>query len=166
MMVYRYDTIRREDRLFNTTGREKNPLRVKFYAKNLAYAENYKNVYNECGDVLYEAKLTTAKVSGQFFDMNKDFSKIKTYKLYIDSQISAQRRDYEKFLAQAKTAKKKKMWESAIKGLDTREAELVRSLEASEFQALSDFDLQRDLVAELKSLGFDGYQTTNEIAVF
>lgn len=47
-----------------------------------------------------------------------------------------------------------------------REDELIQLLITSEFQLLSDYDLQNDLISELRSIGYDGYTTNNEIALF
>ena len=54
----------------------------------------------------------------------------------------------------------------SIEQLKNRENELISNLISNEFQTLSDFDRQNELVAELKTLGFDGYTTNNEIAIF
>jgi len=58
------------------------------------------------------------------------------------------------------------MWANQIEQLKNRENELISNLISNEFQPLSDFDRQNELVAELKALGFDGYTTNNEIAIF
>jgi len=50
--------------------------------------------------------------------------------------------------------------------LKNSEDELIANLFRNEFQELSDFERQNELVAELKALGFDGYTTKNEIAIF
>jgi hypothetical protein len=66
----------------------------------------------------------------------------------------------------AKKASERKMWANQIDQLKKREQELISNLFANEFQPLSDFARQNDLGVELKSLGFDGYTTKNEIAIF
>jgi DNA-directed RNA polymerase specialized sigma subunit len=85
---------------------------------------------------------------------------------YIGAQIGAQMRDYTRFMNEAKKASDKKMWANQIEQLKNREQELISNLFANEFQPLSDFEIQNELVAELKALGFDGYTTKNEIAIF
>lgn len=85
---------------------------------------------------------------------------------YIASEIGAQMRDYTRFMNNAKKASERKMWANQIDQLKNREQELISNLFANEFQPLSDFARQNELVAELKSLGFDGYTTKNEIAIF
>ena len=57
-------------------------------------------------------------------------------------------------------------WAKHIDDLKDREQELILNLFCNEFQPLSDFERQNELVAELKALGFDGYTTNNEIAIF
>lgn len=58
------------------------------------------------------------------------------------------------------------MWANQIEQLKNREEELISNLFCNEFQPLSDFERQNELVAELKALGFNGYTTNNEIAIF
>ena len=167
MKGYRYNSEKREDRKFNTCGKEKNPNNIKFYASNLKYAENYKLIYNEDGEVVYECSLEVVDIKGvNLFDMAKDFKKLSTYKNYIASEIGAQRRDYTRFMNNAKKASDRKMWAKQIDDLKNREQELISNLFCNEFQPLSDFERQNELVSELKSLGFDGYTTKNEIAIF
>lgn len=167
MKAYRYNSEKREDRRFNGCGREKNPNAVKFYASNMAYADNYKFIHTEDGDVAYECTLEVVEIeNANLFDMASNFSTLDTYKKYIDSQIGLQMRDYTRFMNEAKKASERKMWEKQIADLSNRENELVSNLISNEFQPLSDFELQNDLVAELKSLGFEGYTTKNEIAIF
>jgi 8-oxo-dGTP diphosphatase len=43
---------------------------------------------------------------------------------------------------------------------------LVHNLKKEEFQQLSDYKIQNDLIKELKGLGYDGYRTKNEIAIW
>ena len=66
----------------------------------------------------------------------------------------------------AKKASERKMWAKHIDDLKDREQELISNLFCNEFQPLSDFERQNELVAELKALGFNGYATSNEIAIF
>ena len=167
MKAFRYNTEKRQDRSYNNCSSEKNPNAVNFYATNMAYAENYKYIFNEDGDVVGECTLEVVEINSvNLFEMAVDFRQLNTYKKYIDSEIGSQLRDYISFLNQAKTKAKKAIWEKNIKDLENREQELISILFSQEFQPLSDFDMQNDLVAELKSLGFDGYITKNEIALF
>jgi N-methylhydantoinase B/oxoprolinase/acetone carboxylase alpha subunit len=167
MQVYRYNTANRADRKFNTTGIEKNPNAVKFYAKSIEEAQNYRYIYNEDGDIIAECTLEVATVDGNFFDMAANFSSLNTYKKYVASIIEPQMIDYRNFLANATTAKARKMWEKNIAELEQSGiADINRTLAAMEYQQLSDYDLQNDLIAELRALGFDGYTTKNEVAIF
>ena len=52
MKAFRYNSENRSDRKYNNCGKEKNPNAVKFYASNMDYANNYKFIYNEDGDVI------------------------------------------------------------------------------------------------------------------
>lgn len=167
MQAYRYNTENRSDRRFNTCGVEKNPNAVKFYANNMAYANNYKFIYNEDGEVVQECTLEVVEIENvSLFDMNSNFKSLSTYNNYIASQIGAQMRDYTRFMNNAKKVTEKKMWAKQIEELKNRENELISTLISNEFQTLSDFELQNQLVTELKSLGFYGYTTKNEIAIF
>nr|DAE63562.1 MAG TPA: hypothetical protein [Caudoviricetes sp.] len=167
MKAFRYNAPKREDRKFNTTGMEKNPNKLNYYASNLQYAEVYKYICNEEGDVLYECELETVEIGAvNLFDMAKLYHTTGVYKTYINDKIGRQLKDYSRFLLEAKTKKDKKLWTAQIENLFSREEEIVRSLIANEFQALSDFEYQNILVAELKSKRFDGYFTANEIVLF
>lgn len=167
MKAYRYNAKNREDRKFNTTGQEKNPNRIDFYTTNLDYAENYRFVYFEDGEVNYECELVEITVSeGKFFDMTENFKTLEVYRTYIANEIGAQRRDYTRFLNEATSKKSIALWTKNLKDLENREEELTNTLVSNEFQSLSDYNYQNILINELKSLGFDGYTTTNEIAIF
>lgn len=167
MKAYRYNSQKREDRKFNTCGREKNPNALKFYATNMTYADKYKFVYNEDGDVVYECQLEVVEVENvNLFDMANNFKTLATYNNYIALQIGQQMRDYTRFMNNATKAKDRKMWANQIEALKVREQEIVSALFYKEFQQLSDFEIQNELLAELKSLGFEGYKTKNEIAIF
>ena len=98
--------------------------------------------------------------------MSNNFKSLSTYNNYIASEIGAQKRDYTRFMNNAKKASERKMWAKQIDELKNREQELISNLFCNEFQPLSDFERQNELVAELKALGFDGYTTHNEIAIF
>jgi len=167
MTGYRYNAEKRTDRMFNTCGREKNPGAVKFYATNIAYAERYKDVYNEDGELLYTCSLEVTEINDvTLFDMAANFSQLSTYKMFVTAHIAKITADYEKFIAQAKKASERKMWATKIKELANEEKNIVANLLRCEFQLLSDFELQNELVSELKAKGYDGYFTTNEIAIF
>lgn len=168
MKAYRYNAKKREDRRFNTTGREKNPNAIRFYASNMSYADDYKYIYTEDGEEAYECELEIVDIDEnvKFFNMSENFKALSTYRKYVDGKINKQLEDYTKFRDEAKKVKDRKMWESAIKNLENRENELISMLRNEEFQMLSDYEIQNDLVSELKALGFDGYKTSNEIALF
>jgi hypothetical protein len=167
MKAFRYNSENRADRKYNNCGTEKNPNAVKFYASNMAYATNYKFIYSDAGDVVAECSLEVVDVENEnIFDMAQNFKSLTTYNNYIASEIGVQMRDYNRFMNNAKKASERKMWANQIDQLKNREQELISNLFANEFQPLSDFARQNELVAELKSLGFDGYTTKNEIAIF
>jgi hypothetical protein len=167
MKAYRYNSIERSDRRFNTTGNEKNPNKVKFFAKSLEYANNYKTIFNEQGYELYDCELEVVEVNAKLFNMESNFKSLNVYRNYISELVNKELNDYRKFEAEAKSVKERKMWANQIAHtVSCREAELTNSLKTDEFQELSDFERQNDLVAELKGLGFDGYETKNEIAIF
>jgi|GEM_PF-1782175 len=167
MKAFRYNSENRADRKYNNCGMEKNPNAVKFYASNMAYADNYKFIYNEDGEVVAECALEVVEIENvNLFDMASDFKTLSTYNNYIASEIGTQMRDYTRFMNNAKKASERKMWAKNIDDLKNREQELISNLFYNEFQPLSDFTRQNELVAELKALGFDGYTTNNEIAIF
>ena len=167
MKAFRYNSENRSDRKFNNCGKEKNPNAVKFYASNMDYANNYKFIYNEDGDIVSECTLEVVEIENvNLFDMANNFKSLSTYNNYIASEIGAQMIDYTRFMNNAKKASERKMWANQIEQLKNRENELISNLISNEFQPLSDFDRQNELVAELKILGFDGYTTNNEIAIF
>ena len=167
MKAFRYNTENRADRKFNNTELEKNPNAVRFFAKTMEYAQKYQFIYDEAGEVVSECTLELVEIENvNLFDMSNNFSTLSTYKNYIQSEIGAQMRDYTRYMNNAKKARERKMWSKQIEELANREEELILTLKCQEFQTLSDFSRQNELVAELKSLGFDGYTTTNEIAIF
>ena len=167
MKAFRYNTKTRNDRKFNNCGSEKNPNAVNFYASNLNYVQNYRFVYFPDGGVNYECDLQTIEIeNNNLFDMSLNFSTLSTFKNYINSQISEQLKDFTNFMNNAKNASDRKMWAQSIEGLKNKEAELTSNLVSNEFQTLSDFENQNELVSELTSLGFSGYTTKNEIAIF
>lgn len=166
MKAYRYNTKKREDRKFNTSGREKNPNNIRFFARSLEAAEPYRIIRDEEGFEMYECELQVENTQGRFFEMERDFSSLNTYKMYIDAEIGGQLRDYTEFRNAAKTAKERKHWDKMIAELSNREAELVAALQRTNFQFLSDGELQHTLISELKAAGFDGYITRDEVAIF
>lgn len=166
MKAYRYNAKKREDRLFNTTGREKNPLKLAFYANSLENAERYKNIYDESGDVAYECELQVDEVSSNLFDMENNFEQLNSFRYFIQKDIDTMAMDFEKFLSEAKTAKQKKMWKKNIENLKFRKSELIQQLKMQNFQQLTDFEMQCKTVAEIKMLGFDGYKTSKEVVIF
>lgn len=167
MKGYRYNTNDRSDRKYNNCGMEKNPNAIKFYATNMEYADNYKYIINDDGEQVSECSLEVVEIDGvNLFNMSEDFKSLTTYQNYISEEIGRQRSDYTEFMNDAKSHKERKMWEDQIAQLDKREESLISTLVHNEFQPLSDFERQNELVDELKSLGFDGYITKNEIAIF
>lgn len=166
MKAYRYNARRRQDRQFNQCGREKNPMQVSFYATNMAYADKYRVVCNEDGEELYECELQVVDIDANLFDMDANFAQLATYDAYIDQQIGTMRADYQANLDAAKTSKDRKLWTRLIAELAGEAEQLTNNLRRIEFQTLSDFELQLSLVAELRTLGYDGYMTKNEIAIF
>lgn len=165
--AYRYNAKNRTDRNFNNCGKEKNPNAVKFYATNMAYADKYKYVYYRDGYVAYECALEVVEIANTpLFDMANGFKSLSAYQSYISNEISAQMKDYTYFLNKATKVADKKRWQNAINALSNREQELINNLIDNEFQMLSDFELQNVLIAEIKSLGYAGYFTANEIALF
>jgi hypothetical protein len=166
MKAYRYNTKKREDRKFNTSGREKNPNNIRFFARSLESAEPYRIIRDEEGFELYEGELQVEEVEGNFFDMEANFRSLDTYKNYISAEVGMQRRDYAEFRDAAKTAKDKKHWDKMIAELDNRENELIAALQKTNFQFLSDGENQSTLIPELTAAGFDGYITRDEIAIF
>ena len=168
MKAYRYNSEKRSDRRYNNCGAEKNPNAVKFYASTMDYANRYKNIYNEDGEVVAECTLEVVEVAAdaKLFDMCASFKELSTFNNFIAAEIGTQMRDYTRFMNESKNAGERKMWVKAIANLEKREDELISTLKADEFQQLSDFSRQNELVAELKAAGFDGYVTKNEIAIF
>src|SRR5690554_2065956 len=115
MKAYRYNSKSRNDRKFNTCGMEKNPNNLKFYASNLKYVENYKYVYMDCGEVLYECDLEIIEVDVEgLFDMNANFESLDTYKKHIDDVIGVMMRDYTHCLNNATKASDKKLFQGFI----------------------------------------------------
>jgi len=168
MTLYRYNARERSHRKFNNFGKEKNPNNFKFYAKNMGYAEEYKFIYSY-GEIWYECELEVKEINKDdinLFNLSENFKETKAYKKYISDEYNVRLRDYTRFLNEATDNSSRKMWEDNIKELDNLEEELTEKLKKSEFQMLSDFDLQNVLLDELKSLGFNGYETKNEIALF
>jgi len=166
-IAYRYNTIKREDRKFNTCGAEKNPLALKFYASNLTYADNYKFVYNYDGEVNYECQLETVEVEiSNLFDMDVNFASLDTYKNYVAELIGRQVAHYTEMANKAKKVSERKFWLNFIADTTKNENQVISSLKSQEFQNLSDFSNQLLLVSELKALGFSGYTTKNEIVIF
>ena len=169
MKLYRYNSKNRNDRKFNCTWTEKNPNAIKYYATNLDYAEDYRYVYFENGDINYECELETIEIKDlNLFDMNNNYSMLKSYKTYINDQINGMRPVYESILSSMKKKKDIKMWSKKVDDLNNgnTELELIKGLVYHEFQLLSDFKYQNILVSELKEMGFDGYITKNEVAIF
>lgn len=166
MIAYRYNARNRNDRKFNNCGNEKNPNAVRFYATNLDYAARYQFIHDEQGNVVYECELEVTEVNANLFDMAAGYASLAAYRQMVDAELATMHSEYSRLLAFAKTAKERKMFESLIAAIPAHEANIAMRLRSDEFQHLSDFELQNTLAAELKSMGFDGYFTKNEIAIF
>ena len=164
--VYRYNAKDRKDRHFNNCSSEKNPNMVKFYARNMDYADKYRYIYDNDGDVWYECELEVVEIEGNFFNMVENFASLSAYRNYISEKVEEMRRGYTDSRDSSKTKKDKAMFQGFLDNLANEEANLIGYLHSSEFQALSDFARQNELIAELTAMGFDGYYTDNEIAVF
>lgn len=153
MKAYRYNHSDRNLRKFNQMGEEKNPNKVRFFGKTLEYAKGYELIIDEYGDIVEVGTLEVVEVTENLFDMNTDFYELKTFVKYAEEYLSAMRdlsenNKYFTFI-----------YKDEYQGL-------VNMLRSGEFQELSDFDRQTELIAELKELGFDGYETKNEIALW
>jgi len=164
MKVYRYNCKDRLDRHFNTTGREKNPNMVKFYATSLENAEGYKYIYNRAGEVIYECQLETEDVSGiKLFDMEANAAQLTTYKNYITEKADEQRPMILKLISEEKRKSQRAYFEQSLASL---EQDIHQTLVMHQFQFLSNYERQTELINELRALGFEGYFTTKEVAVF
>jgi hypothetical protein len=155
MRAFRYNCKKREDRKFNTLGREKNPNGLKFYAKTMEYVNDYRFILDDNNEVAYECSLEIKEiVNVNLFDMESNFADLSTFNLYVDQQVNIAQINAMFF---ARVSGKKQ----ASVNVD----QIKLSAKTMDFQNLSDFDIQNDLVAELKKLGFDGYETKNEIVL-
>lgn len=170
MKVYRYNAKERSHRHFNTTGKEKNPNRVKFYARSIDYAEKYKFIYTDDGDVWYECELEEVELddNAKLFDLSSHFAETNAYKCYINDLLGKMTKDFSRYLLNAKKKRSKAMYARFLADIanGTAESEEVERLKRIEFQRLSDYQYQNVLVAELRDKGFQGYITANEIALF
>lgn len=167
MKAYRFNTEKREDRKFNTTGKEKNPLNLKFYASNLEYAKKYQFIYNEDGEIISECSLEVVEIKNvNLFDMQNNYATLQSFNNYTESQVASMRKDYTYYLNKATKKSDIKLFQGFLNGLDAEKEKIAKQIESQEFQAISDFENQLVLVAELKSLGFQGYTTRNEIVIF
>lgn len=174
----RYDVPDRTMRKFNTTGREKNPLRVEFWARNEKTADNYKDVYDIDGFNLselnkdnpnFQTTRTDGKISGKFLNLPEGYKKTKAYKDLENEWKRAYFRDAMSE-SMSKVGNTKKNQQSASKLFHSNMANLDKDISynmlADDYASLSNFDRQNILAEELKDNGFDGYVTENEIAVF
>ena len=166
MKAFRYNTKKRDDRRFNNCGREKNPLAVKFYASNMKYADNYKSVYNRFGEFEYDCELEVAEIENiNLFDMSAYYDRLTTFKNYFSACFSEQIAHMHWAIDNQKLKRDRKALEAFYVKFPVDKT-ILSSLIQNEFQQLSDFDMQLILVDELRSMGFDGYFTKNEIAIF
>lgn len=160
MKAYRYNSKNRQDRKFNNTGREKNPNALKFYGKTLEYCENYRFILDENNDVVYECELEVVETGNtNLFDMVKNFEQLNTFQVYFQNHLNV----IEANNAWSLRVEKKKPKKVNLK----KEYQNAKcSASSFDFQSLSDYEMQNILVSELKALGFDGYETSNEIVLF
>lgn len=164
MKAYRYEARNRADRKFNTCGREKNPNAVKFFASNLEYAQNYR--FATCAETgeRYECQLIEAEIAVNLFDMQSGFRTLKAFAAFKAEQERISVENAKMLIKWEKKASERKKLQNIIEnGVDLKVDAIVA---CNEFQDLSDFEFQNILVAELKEMGFDGYYTKNEIAIF
>lgn len=155
MKGFRYNCKKREDRKFNTLGREKNPNGLKFYGKTMEYVNDYRFILDQNNEVAYECSLEIKEINNiSLFDMENNFTSLSTFNLYVDQQVNIAQSN-ALFFARV----------SGKKPVSTNLDQIKLSAKTMDFQNLSDFDIQNDLVAELKNLGFDGYETKNEIVL-
>lgn len=167
MKAYRYNPKNRSHRRFNDCRKEKNPNAVKYYALSLEYAQAYKYIFTDSGDIDYECTLEVADIENlNIFNMAENYKSLATYQNYIAAAIATMLKDYTYYLKKAKKATERKIWEKRIAEIANEEKSLESNLIQNEFQALSDFDWQNELIKELRSLGFNSYKTKNEIAIF
>lgn len=156
MKGYRYNSKKREDRKFNSCGKEKNPNSLKFFGKTLEYVEDYRFIYDDNFSVIYECSLETVKITNaNLFDMESNYNSLATFKKYVNDQVKVAQSNAE-FFARVSGKRSNQV-------IDINQ--IKNSAKVMDFQALSDFEIQNDLVAELISLGFDGYETKNEIVL-
>jgi hypothetical protein len=169
MKAYRYNCKNRSDRRFNDTGKEKNPNAVKFYANNMAYADEYKYIYNRDGDIAQECTLEVVEIADdvKLFDMAANFKSLSVYKDYVAQEIEIQKEWALRWMKTEKKIREKKKMQAEFDNAEfiatDRTDGLLRSFE---FQSLSDYERQNQLIAELTAMGFEGYFTKNEIAIF
>ncbi len=84
-------------------------------------------------------------------------------------QTSTMRNGYKRELARAEAKNNKRdiaLFKGFLDGLVEEEKNITFRLKNSEFQDLSDFDIQNDLISELTDLGYNGYHTNKEVAIF
>lgn len=167
MLLYRYNC-ERSLRRFNRCGKEKNPNQFKYYSKTLEYANEYKNIYDSNGYLTHTCELEIIEIEiGKLFNMVENFRQLEVYKNYIKNDINQLIEHYTSFKANAKLKREQKRWDKLILELldGTRETQLINGLKSAEFQYLSDFENQNQLLAELKTLDYSGYETKKEVVI-
>ncbi|MFV0468661.1 MAG: hypothetical protein ACK5MK_07015 [Dysgonomonas sp.] len=134
----------------------------------MEYAENYKYLYNKKGDIIEECTLEVDEIDeSQLFDMQANYIMLDAFKNYISETVASEYQSYLNHAENADTRSKRKMFLNfANKTLKMRAKELEFYISKRQFQDISDFENQHRLVAEIKALGFSGYQTEKEVAIF
>lgn len=159
MKAFRYNAKDRKDRDFNNTGIEKNPNDLKFYGKSLEYCENYRFILDANGDVVYECNMEVVEIENKnLFDMEKNFEQLDVFQAFFQKRLNAIEEN-NAFMIRVEKRKPKKV------DLKKEYQNAKNSASLFDFQFLSDGDIQNILVSELKALGFDGYETRNEIVL-
>lgn len=166
MKVYRYNAKKREDRAFNNTGKEKNPNNISFYANSLDYAKKYETIFDKDGEVIYKCTLEEKEIdTTNLFDMASNYKSLNTFNNFMNKEVEGLRKHYTVCIEMAK-AKNKKLFVNFLKNVENEAKDIENRLINQEFQSLSDFETQNELINELKSLGYNGYITKNETVIF
>jgi hypothetical protein len=168
MTLYRYNAKNRTDRKFNNCENEKNPLGVKFYATSLEYANCYKTAVDANG-CHYTCELEVTELGEEnLFDIESGFAGLSTYATYVKNYIETRHKDFNWHIKMSKSKNDIKLFEGFVANLynGTEEKEIQKQLHENQFQQLSDFCTQLLLVQELREMGYTGYFTSKEVAIF
>src|SRR5690554_2679504 len=102
----------------------------------------------------------------ELFDMTSNFERLKTFAQWLDNEVRVAKTGYEVLLSRATTKRDQELWTRELSKIDEYRSSRIRQLKLNEFQYLSDFDYQNALIAELTAMGYKGYFTEREIAIF